>query len=305
MNAEKPLAHMRRLLLLAPLVLSACQPALLDPKGPVARAESQILVGSVAIMLAIVVPTMVAIFAVAFWFRASNTRANYVPDWAYSGRVELVVWSVPCMVVLLLAGVAWTGSHRLDPAAPVEMPGKPIEVQVVALDWKWLFIYPEQGIASVNQLKVPAGRPIHFKVTSATVFNAFFVPQLGSMIYAMSGMAAELNLAADQPGVYRGISSHFSGEGFSDMNFEVHAVAPEEFDAWAAQVKQQEGGRLDVSAYARLARPSINDAPRHFGWVEPKLFELVVAEHHPVAGQSSDWPSVTNKLLGSDLCLAN
>ena len=191
-----------------------------------------ILIDSLAIMLAIVVPTIVATLAFAWWFRASNTRARYLPDWDYSGRIELIVWSIPLLVIMLLGGVAWIGSHDLDPAKPLASNTPPLEVQVVSLDWKWLFIYPDQGVASVNQLVVPVGVPLHFSLTSASVMNAFFIPQLGSMIYTMNGMTTQLNLQADAPGTFRGLSSHFSGDGFSDMHFEVLAVPAERFNAW-------------------------------------------------------------------------
>ncbi|MGH6680497.1 MAG: ubiquinol oxidase subunit II, partial [Bradyrhizobium sp.] len=203
-----------------------------NPQGPVAAADQTILIDSVVIMLAIVVPTIVAILAFAYWFRQSNSRAFYLPNFGYSGRLELVVWSIPTLTVILLGGVAWVGSHQLDPSVPVEGTGSPVRIQVVSLDWKWLFIYPDQRIATVNSLTVPVGAPLNLQLTSASVMNAFFVPQLGSMIYTMNGMTTRLNLQADTPGVFHGLSSHFSGDGFSDMNFEVHAVAPKDFSDW-------------------------------------------------------------------------
>ena len=196
-------------------------------------------------MLAIVLPTIAATLAFAWWFRASNMRARYLPDWAYSGRIELIVWGIPCMVIMLLGGVAWIGSHDLDPAKPLASNTPPLEVQGVSLDWKWLFIYPDQGVASVNQLVVPAGVPIHFSLTSASVMNAFFIPQLGSMIYTMNGMTTQLNLQADAPGTFRGLSSHFSGDGFSDMHFDVRALPAEQFAAWIAATRST-GPTLDA-----------------------------------------------------------
>src|SRR5713226_4168360 len=216
----------------APIVLTACQPAVLDPQGFIGLAERTILIDSLAIMLAIVVPTIAATLAFAWWFRASNRRATYLPDFKYSGRIELIVWSIPLLTILLLGGVAWIGSHDLDPAKPLASSTPPLEVQGVSLDWKWLFIYPSQRVASVNRLVVPAGVPIHFSLTSASVMNAFFIPQLGSMIYTMNGMTTQLNLQADVVGTFRGLSSHYSGDGFSDMNFEVLALPAEQFAAW-------------------------------------------------------------------------
>ncbi len=194
----------RGTIVLLPIVLTACQPAVLDPQGIIGIAEKTILTDSLAIMLAIVIPTIAATFAFAWWFRASNTRARYLPDFAYSGRLELIVWAIPLLVIMLLGGVTWIGSHDLDPAKPLASNTPPLEVQVVSLDWKWLFIYPEQHVASVNQLVVPAGVPVHFSLTSASVMNAFFIPQLGSMIYTMNGMTTQLNLQADAPGTFRG-----------------------------------------------------------------------------------------------------
>src|SRR5580704_7138538 len=202
---------MRRGLFVAFLIgaatLGGCSEGILDPKGPIAGAERLILFNSLAIMLAIVVPTTLATIGVACWFRSSNRRARYRPDFTYSGRLELLVWSIPAMTVLLVGGVAWVGAHDLDPRKPISSTVKPVTVQVVSLDWKWLFIYPEQGIASVNHLTVPVGTPISFELTSSTVMNSFFVPQLGGQIYTMSGMVTRLQLQADHPGTYPGISA--------------------------------------------------------------------------------------------------
>src|SRR3984893_9112095 len=212
--------------------LGGCSEGVLDPKGPIASGERQILFNSLGIMLAIVIPTILATLGVAFWFRASNARAVYLPDFEYSGRLELLVWSIPVMTVFLVGGVAWVGAYDLDPPKPIASDVKPIRVQVVSLDWKWLFIYPDQGIASVNQLTIPAGTPVSFELTSSGVMNSFWVPQLGGQIYTMAGMVTRLHLQADHPGTYRGLSGNFSGDGFSDMHFAVEAVPAENFTAW-------------------------------------------------------------------------
>ncbi|MFD2056287.1 ubiquinol oxidase subunit II [Mesorhizobium calcicola] len=266
--------------LLAPIVLTACQPAVLDPQGEVGIAEKTILIDSLAIMLAIVVPTIVATFAFAWWFRASNTRANHLPNWEYSGRIELIVWSIPLLVIMLLGGVAWIGSHDLDPAKPLTSNAPPLEVQVVALDWKWLFIYPGQRIASVNHLVVPAGTAIHFSLTSASVMNAFFVPRLGSMIFTMTGMTTQLNLRANAPGTFRGLSSHFSGDGFSDMHFDVQAVSAQRFAAWIDATRSM-GPSLDAKSYAALARQSVITTPFTFRAADPDLFQQIVTRQLP------------------------
>jgi cytochrome o ubiquinol oxidase subunit 2 len=270
----------RYAVVLAPIALTACQPAVLDPEGSIGIAEKTILIDSLAIMLAIVVPTIAATLAFAWWFRASNTRAIYRPNFEYSGRIELIVWSIPLLTVTLLGGVAWIGSHDLDPATPLASKTPPLEIQVVSLDWKWLFIYPNQRVASVNQLVVPAGVPIHFSLTSASVMNAFFIPQLGSMIYTMNGMTTQLNLRADTPGAFLGLSSHYSGEGFSDMHFAVHAVPAERFAAWIEQTRNA-GPTLDAGSYAALAAQSVSISPFTFRAVDPALFQQIVTQHLP------------------------
>ena len=166
-------------------MLGGCAEGVLDPKGPIAVADRQILLNSLGIMLAIVIPVILATLGVAFWFRASNLRARYRPDFAYSGRLEMLVWAVPAMTVFLVGGVAWVGSHDVSPRKPIASTVKPLRVQVASLDWKWLFIYPDQGVASVNRLTIPVGTPISFELTSSGVMNSFFVPQLGSQIYTM------------------------------------------------------------------------------------------------------------------------
>ena len=195
-------------------MLDGFREGVLDPKGPFAVAERLILFNSLGIMLAIVVPTILATLGVAFWFRSSNRRARYRPDFAYSGRLEILVWAIPAMTVLLVGGVAWIGSHDLDPRKPIASPVRPVTIQVVSLDWKWLFIYPELGIASVNQLTIPVATPVSFELTSSGVMNSFFVPQLGGQIYTMAGMETRLNVLADHAGTYRGLSAQYSGGGF-------------------------------------------------------------------------------------------
>jgi len=256
-------------------MLSGCTEGVLDPKGPIAVAERQILFNSLGIMLAIVIPTILATLAVAFWFRASNWRAAYLPDFEYSGRLELLVWSIPAMTVLLVGGVAWVGSHDLDPRKPISSSVTPVNVQVVSLDWKWLFIYPEQGIASVNKLVVPVGTPISFELTSSTVMNSFFVPQLGGQIYTMSGMVTRLQLQADHAGTYPGFSAMFSGDGFSDMRFTVDAVESDGFAQWVREARET-GPVLNAQSYADLAKPSQAVVPFTYRAVAADLFSGIV-----------------------------
>jgi cytochrome o ubiquinol oxidase subunit 2 len=261
-------------------LVSSCNRGILDPVGPIGAAEKQILINSTAIMLAIIVPTMIATLAFAWWFRRGNTRATYRPDWEYSGAIEMVVWAIPALTVILLGGIAWIGSHDLEPSKPLASKVQPLNVEVVSLDWKWLFIYPDQGIATVNQLVVPAGTPVSFRLTSATVWNVFFVPQMGTMIYTMPGMTTRLNLRADRQGVYEGRSAHFSGDGFPGMQFRVHAVPPQQFAAWA-QSARGSGQMLDGRAYALLSEPTSYVKPMTFSNVAPGLFEAIASGHAP------------------------
>jgi cytochrome o ubiquinol oxidase subunit 2 len=271
-----------------------------DPHGPIGAAEKSILIDSVAIMLAIVVPTIVAIFGFAFWFRASNTKARYLPEWEYSGRIELIVWSIPALVVMLLGGVAWLGAHELDPAQPIASSQPPLEVEVVSLDWKWLFLYPGQKVATVNALTIPVGVPVHFSLTSASVMNAFFIPQLGSMIYTMNGMTTRLNLLSATTGMFQGLSSHFSGDGFSDMGFEVHVVSAADFAAWAAAVQKSDAA-LDTERYTQLAEQSTKVQSATFRLDQPDLFQSIATQKIPPAAGPRAQPSVSTWPGGNDV----
>jgi cytochrome o ubiquinol oxidase subunit II len=269
------------------LPLSGCG-GVMDPQGPVGAAQKLILIDSTVIMLVIVVPVIVATFAFAWWFRASNDRAFYWPDWAFSGHLELIVWAIPALVITFLGGIAWFGSQALDPFRPLASQKRPIEVQVVSLDWKWLFLYPEDGVATVNQLVVPVGTPIHFRLTSSGVMNAFFVPQLGSMVYSMAGMVSQLHLQADRAGEYLGMSSQFSGEGFPTMTFKVKAVSDAEYAKWLADTLTSSAPPLDEAAYVELVKPSQSVAPKTFTPVERGLFDLIIDRtvHPPPAAVS-------------------
>ena len=266
--------------LISAAMLGGCTEGVLDPQGPIAEAERQIMFNSTGIMLAIVIPTMLATLGIAYWFRASNKRARYLPEFAYSGRLEVLVWSIPIMTVILVGGVAWVGSYDLDPPKAIASAGKPVRVQVVALDWKWLFIYPDQGIAAVNQLTVPLGTPISFELTSSGVMNSFFVPQLGGQIYTMAGMVTRLNLRADHAGTYRGISSNYSGAGFSDMHFNVDVIPEERFAQWLSATRTA-GPTLDSQSYSELAKPSQAIAPFTYRAVASGLFNTILSAGSP------------------------
>jgi cytochrome o ubiquinol oxidase subunit 2 len=264
----------------APL-LSGCG-GVLDPLGPVGAGDANILIEATLIMLAIVVPTILMAFWIAWRYRASNPKGEYLPYWSYSGRIEAVVWSIPILTIMFIGGVIWIGSYRLEPFRLLPSKTAPLEVQVVSLDWKWLFIYPQEGVATVNQLVMPAGRPVHFSITSASVFNVFFVPRLGSMIYAMPGMVSQLSLQADDPGRMSGMSAHFSGDGFSDMQFQVRSVTAGEFEQWVAATKSGDR-RLDRAAYAQLARQSHDVKPFTYAAIDRQIFDAVAAQHIPPA----------------------
>jgi cytochrome o ubiquinol oxidase subunit 2 len=256
--------------------LAGCSEGVLDPKGPIAAAEREILFNSLGIMQAIVIPTILITLGVAFWYRSSNRRAGRRPDFIYSGRLELLVWSIPAMTVLLVGGVAWIGAHDLDPRKPILSAVSPVRVQVVSLDWKWLFIYPDHGVAAVNQLTIPVGTPVSFELTSSTVMNSFFVPQLGGQIYTMPGMATRLQLQADHPGAYRGLSSQYSGNGFADMRFTVDAVAADNFAQWVDAARSA-GPVLNAQSYAELAEPTQAVVPFTYRAVAPDLFTEIVS----------------------------
>jgi len=260
--------------------LAACNRGVLDPVGPVAAQEKQLLINSTAIMLAIILPTMVATVAFAWWFRRGNSKATYLPDWEYSGAIEMVVWGIPILTIMLLGGIAWIGSHNLEPSKPLPSDKQALNVEVVSLDWKWLFIYPDQGIATVNQLVIPAGTPVSYRLTSATVWNTFWVPQMGSMIYTMPRMTTRLNLQADRQGSFNGLSGHFSGDGFPGMQFQVRSLAPNQFAAWAQGARGQ-GAVLDGRGYAELSKPSSYVKPMIYGGVAPGLFDSIVANRAP------------------------
>jgi cytochrome o ubiquinol oxidase subunit 2 len=270
------------------LPLAGCG-GVLDPHGPIGVSERLILIDSVAIMLVIVIPVIVATLGFAWWFRASNDRATYLPYWSFSGQLELIVWAIPALVVTFLGGIAWFGSHALDPFRPIESQSPAVQIQVVSLDWKWLFIYPDDGVASVNQLIIPVGTPVHFTLTSTGVMNSFFVPQLGSQIYTMAGMTSQLSLQADEPGDYPGISAQFSGDGFSDMRFVVHAMSADDYARWLASAKDR-GAVLDTTAYAALARQSSGVKPTTYHGVDTKLFDSIVDETAPASGGAQEQP---------------
>jgi cytochrome o ubiquinol oxidase subunit II len=264
----------------------------LNPKGPIAGAERGLMIDAFVVMMIVVVPVIVMALLFAWRYRESR-NARYEPTWAYSARVDAVVWLVPALIVIAVAVLLWRSTHKLDPYREIASSNPPLDVQVVAQDWKWLFIYPEQGVASVNQLAIPAGRPISLRITSDTVMNSFYVPALAGQIYAMAGMQTRLQLLADAPGKFVGRNTQYSGGGFSDQFFEVVALSQADFDAWVAKAKQAPG-KLDPPTYAKLAERSRMNPVVQYSAVEPKLFDTIIDKYtggHQAHGQAPTAPA--------------
>ncbi len=267
----------------AVLLLSGCEGGVLDPKGQIGVDEKNLILIATALMLVVVIPVIFMTLYFAWKYRASNTSARYTPKWAHSTRLELVVWLIPCIIIVILGSITWVSTHRLDPYKALESDEPPLEVEVVSLNWKWLFIYPEQGIATVNELVIPSGVPVSFRLTSESTMNSFFIPQLGSQIYTMAAMATQLHLIADEPGNYQGISANYSGAGFTGMHFDTHATATrQDFDDWVDKVKRSDE-TLDDAGYRALAEPSENEPVHHYASVAPGLFDRILMkymQHH-------------------------
>jgi len=258
----------------------------LNPKGPVGDSERTLILTSFGLMLVVVIPVIFMSLYFPLKYRASNKKARYEPNWSYSKRIEIVMWLIPLVIVGILSGLVWTETKRLDPYLPLEPSARQLPIEVVSLDWKWLFIYPEQNIAVVNEMYFPAKEPLSFSLTSDTVMTSFFIPQLGSQIYAMAGMKTKLHLLADEPGVYAGQNQQISGDGFSTMSFKAVAVSPEEFEAWVAKVKSSPE-ELDFARFEELKKPSAAVPPTYFSSVAPGLFEKIIMQfHHPREMQS-------------------
>ncbi|WP_295042219.1 ubiquinol oxidase subunit II [uncultured Paracoccus sp.] len=275
---------LKRLCWLLPLVpLAGCEAVVLRPSGDIAARQAHLLVQSTLLMLIIIIPVMALTVWFAWRYRASNRKATYNPDWDHSTKLELVIWAIPLLIIVCLGALTWVGTHLLDPYRPLDRISadtpvtdqQPLQVQVVAMDWKWLFIYPEQGIATVNEMAAPVDRPVEFTLTSTSVMNAFYIPAMAGMIYAMPGMQTTLHGVFNESGEYQGLASHYSGAGFSGMRFKAHALDDAGFDDWVAQA-QAAGETLDRARYLDLEKPTENVAPMAFAGVDPQLFSRVV-----------------------------
>jgi cytochrome o ubiquinol oxidase subunit 2 len=264
--------------LIGTLLLSGCNMTLLDPKGQVGLDERNLIITATLLMLLVVVPVIVMTFLFAWKYRASNPNAVYAPKWSHSTKIEIAVWAVPVLIIIALGYVTYISTHALDPYKPLESDVKPITVEVVSMDWKWLFIYPEQGIATVNKLVFPANTPINFKITSDTVMNSFFIPGLGGQIYAMAGMETKLHLIANQNAEFDGISANYSGAGFTGMKFKAIATSQADFDAWVSDVKKAPK-QLEKAEYEALSKPSQNNPVELYSSFTPNLFQIIVDKY--------------------------
>lgn len=279
-----------------PLV-SGCQSVLMSPKGDVGMQERSLILTALGLMLLVVVPVIILTLVFAWRYRASNAKAKYAPKWAHSTAIEVVVWTVPGIIVAFLAVMAYRTSFSLDPYRPLDSKVKPVTVEVVAMDWKWLFIYPDYGVASVNEMAMPVDTPVNFKITADTVMNSFFIPQLGSQVYAMAGMETKLHLVANSAGTYDGLSANYSGAGFSDMHFKAIATSQQGFQAWIKHAKSMPSA-LNAQAYAALAKPSMKTPVSYYSTVTPGMFgdivnQYMAAEAHgdkPMAGMAGPMP---------------
>ena len=266
------------ILLFLPLLGGCGDFLLFDPKGPIAAEQMDLIILSFLVMMIVVVPVFIMTIWFAIRYRANNKKARYDADWEHSSMIELVVWSVPLIIIIVLGIITYNTSHSLDPRQALKSDKETLRVQVVALDWKWLFIYPEQEIATVNELAVPVGVPVEFLITSDTVMNSFFVPQLGSMIYAMAGMENQLYLLADEEGTYRGLSAHYSGFGFSGMKFKAHAMNDGDFESWVANVKASPNV-LSKDAYSKLVVKTKDHPVEHYSSVNPLMFNRIIEKY--------------------------
>lgn len=266
------------LLVVATLYLRTVNIEVLNPKGTIGYQIRDLIVFATLLSLIVIIPVFILLFTFLFKYSEDNKSAKYTPDWDSNRIYEAIWWGIPIAIIFVLSVVTWNTSHSLDPFKPLDSNLKPLEVQVVALQWKWLFIYPEQNIATVNYMQIPTDRPVRFTITSDAPMNSFWIPQLGGQIYAMSGMSTQLNLMADQPGTYNGVSANISGEGFAGMRFKVNATNQAEFDEWARQSQQIENF-LSYKMYDMLAAPSQNNQAATYAPVQKSLYDKIVDKY--------------------------
>jgi len=273
-----------RALLASAALLTGCNTVLLHPSGDVAAQQAHLIVVSTVLMLVIIVPVIVLTLVFAWRYRQSNTEAEYAPDWHHSIQLELIIWAAPLLIIIALGAVTWISTHTLDPYRPLQKIDarhfvaagtQPLTVEVVALDWKWLFLYPDQGIAVVNEMAAPVDVPIRFKITAESVMNSFFIPALAGQIYAMPGMETQLNAVINSPGEYEGFSANYSGAGFSGMRFKFRGMGADDFDRWVQDARAT-GGELSREGYLELQRPSDRVPVRRYATVAPSLYDAIL-----------------------------
>lgn len=274
--------------LAAALAVSACTGAgsgFMQPAGPVSSTERSMFFEIATITLIVVIPVFLIAPYLLWRFRRSRGDPDYAPDWESSAPLEWLIWGIPVLIVIALAFFVWIRTDQLDPYRPIPGTGRPVKIQVVALDWKWLFIYPGEGVASVNEMAIPSGRPVELKLTSATVMQSFHVPRLAGQIYVMAGMTTSLGLRAEQNGTFRGRNTQYNGEGFARQRFTVKALPASAFEHWIDQARKH-GRALDKSAFLQLAKPSTPASPSFYGRVEPNMFRRILAlstrPNHPL-----------------------
>lgn len=260
------------------IFLSSCKLALLDPKGMIAASEKELMIDATVLMLIVVIPVILITFWFSWRYRASNKKATYRPNDHHSTAIEVVCWTIPIIIIAILGTMTWISSHKLDPYKKLNIPGKPLIVQAVALNWKWLFIYPNKKIATINYVQIPVDRQVQFQITSDAPMNSFAIPRLAGQIYAMGGMRTRLHLVGNEIGVYRGLSTNFSGGGFADMHFKVHVTSEKDFDAWVHKT-QRAPKKLTIAEYSKLMHNSTNNPVQFFSHVTDGLFNKVIGKY--------------------------
>lgn len=282
--SSRPLIYRSVVLLALPALLTGCDAVVLTPAGDVAAQQRDLLVISTGLMLLIIIPVIALTLLFAWRYRHSNTAARHEPDWDHSTQLELIIWAAPLLIIICLGAITWVGTHLLDPyrqierlasGKPVAAGVEPLRVEVVALDWKWLFFYPQYGIATVNELAAPLDRPINFRITSSSVMNSFYIPALAGQVYAMPGMETKLSAVINTPGDYAGFSANYSGAGFSGMHFRFYGQGADDFGRWVAKVREK-GGRLHRDGYLNLERPTEREPVRYYSWVAPGLYHAAL-----------------------------
>ncbi|AHE66063.1 cytochrome o ubiquinol oxidase, subunit II [Legionella oakridgensis ATCC 33761 = DSM 21215] len=259
------------------IFLGGCHTAvILNPSGQIGASEKTIIIVAAILMLIVVLPAIFMTFLFAWKYRESNKTSTYKPRWQFSRTIEITIWLIPAIIITILSILVWITSHTLDPYQPLKSDHNPLTIQVISLDWKWLFIYPKQQIATINQLVLPTNVPIHFRLTSDSVINSFFIPQLGSQIMTMAGMQTQLFLIANKPGTYHGISANFSGLGFAHMNFKTIVATNNQFERWVNKVRRNTNNTLDYQQYEQLAKPTINNPVEYFSPIQSNLFFEII-----------------------------